>query len=76
MAMTSHDKWHLPYQKIDGTEKPLVQGNCWYKSWVGTKIMLAQTHCWYKETIGTVKFEHSVILFLTHILVLEKLAQL
>jgi hypothetical protein len=32
MAMTTHDKW---YQNIDGTEKPLVQGN------VGKKVGLA-----------------------------------
>jgi hypothetical protein len=41
--------------KTDGTEKPLVQGNGWHKSWVGTKIMLVQMHRWYKETIGTKK---------------------
>jgi hypothetical protein len=41
------------YQKMDGTKRPLVQGNGWYKSWVGTKIMLVQTHHWYKETVGT-----------------------
>jgi hypothetical protein len=39
--------------KIDGTKKPLVQGNDWYNRWVSTKIMLVQTHRWYKETIGT-----------------------
>jgi hypothetical protein len=43
------------YQKMDSTEKLLVQGNGWYKSWVGTKIMLVQTHRWYKETISTKK---------------------
>jgi len=32
--------------KIDSAEKPLVQGNGWYKSWVGSKIILVQTRRW------------------------------
>jgi hypothetical protein len=42
MAVTSRGGW---YQKIDGTEKPLVQGNGWYKCVIGTKTLLVPRDC-------------------------------